>query len=64
MKIQDIIPMIQQKMNWDVNTPVKLFEEVKPDMIDPLTKTKNTFEMAELGDGDILCFQKEYSEQE
>ncbi|KAI9006948.1 ubiquitin carboxyl-terminal hydrolase 5 [Hyaloraphidium curvatum] len=64
LKIQDIIPMIQQRMKWEPDTNVRLFEEVKPEMIDPLTKLKQTFDAAEIGDGDILCFQKELTEQE
>lgn len=64
LKIQDILPIIQERMKWDPNTPLKLFEEVKPDMIDPLVKIKQTFEMAELGDGDILCFQRDLDEQQ
>lgn len=64
LKIQDIIPTILERMKWNPETQLKLFEEVKPDMIDPLTRIKNTFEASELSDGDIICFQKELTEQE
>lgn len=44
-------------------TPLRIYEEVKPTMID-LVNTQITFAKAELGDGDILCFQKELNAQE
>ncbi|KAJ3051463.1 hypothetical protein HK097_007526 [Rhizophlyctis rosea] len=57
-RIQDLIPMINEKMGWAPNTDIRMYEEVKPTMIDKLDKYAITFQQAELGDGDIVCFQK------
>jgi ubiquitin carboxyl-terminal hydrolase 7 len=38
-------------------------QEIKPEMVDAV-KLKATFSSAELGDGDIICFQKEISAEE
>jgi len=45
------------------NTPVKIWEEIKPNMIE-LMKPKATFLQSEIQDGDILCFQADQSEAE
>lgn len=42
---------------------VKLFEEIKPGMIEPL-RPKTTFAQAEIVDGDIICVQRTVSESE
>ncbi|KAJ3129556.1 hypothetical protein HK098_001032 [Nowakowskiella sp. JEL0407] len=63
MKIQDLIPIALERKKLPVDTPVKLWEEVKPTMID-LLKPKNTFVQAELGDGDIICIQPDLSPKE
>ncbi len=62
-RILDVFPDIMAKRGIDPSTPIKLYEEIKPGMID-LVKPKSTFHQAEIGDGDILCFQKELSETE
>ncbi|TPX38452.1 hypothetical protein SeMB42_g06732 [Synchytrium endobioticum] len=63
MKIADLSPILCERVDLPPNTPLKLFEEVKPTMIDTL-KSKITFVQAELGDGDILCYQKELTEHD
>ncbi|TPX31523.1 hypothetical protein SmJEL517_g05139 [Synchytrium microbalum] len=63
MKISDVLPIMAERVDLPPNTPLKLFEEVKPTMIDPL-KFKQSFAQAELGDGDIICYQKEVTDQE
>ncbi|KAJ3011309.1 hypothetical protein HKX48_006911, partial [Thoreauomyces humboldtii] len=62
-RLGDIIPFLVKKANLPEDTPLKLFEEIKPDMID-LLKPKATFSSGELGDGDILCFQRDLTPQE
>ncbi|KAJ3031740.1 UNVERIFIED_CONTAM: hypothetical protein HDU68_000675 [Siphonaria sp. JEL0065] len=52
--IKDALPEILDLAGLQGN--VKLFEEVKPSMIDPLD-TSRSFGLAELGTGDILCVQ-------
>ncbi|KAI8455154.1 ubiquitin thiolesterase [Phakopsora pachyrhizi] len=61
--VSDIIPAINARMNFPENTPLKLYEEIKPGMIDPM-KPKATFLQSEIQDGDIICFQIELSEKE
>lgn len=59
-KIEDLIPSIRKAMSWGdspTNEQLMLWEEIKPNMIEPL-KLKFTLKMAELQDGDIVCFQK------
>ncbi|KNC97639.1 uncharacterized protein SPPG_07108 [Spizellomyces punctatus DAOM BR117] len=62
-KIGDIIPKLLERAKLPPGTPLRLYEEVKPEMID-LLKPKSTFHQAELGDGDIICFQRDLSLQE
>ena len=77
-KVADMVPMIQQLMGWTHNssslpngltngTPspptLALYEEIKHSMIEPM-KPKSTLAMAEIQDGDIVCFQKVLSEKE
>ncbi|EGG09841.1 uncharacterized protein MELLADRAFT_42507 [Melampsora larici-populina 98AG31] len=62
-KVGDVIPAINRRMNFPENTPLKLYEEIKPGMIDPM-KPKATFLQSEIQDGDIICFQIELSDKE
>ncbi|KAK9894556.1 cysteine proteinase [Cystobasidium minutum MCA 4210] len=61
MRVQDLVPMICEKTAVPLGTPLKIYEEIKPNMIE-LMKTKATFLQSEIQDGDILCFQAEPSE--
>lgn len=62
-KVEELVPAILKKMNWPDKTPsgeklqLRLFEEIKPNMIEPM-KAKQSLKAAELQDGDIICFQK------
>lgn len=60
-KIEDLVPLICKKMGWGEKLPgddkIMLWEEIKPTMIENL-KPRMTLKMAELQDGDILCFQR------
>jgi len=55
--------VICEKMRWAPQTPVKLFEEIKPGMIEAM-KPKSTFTQSEIQDGDIICFQSDITEKE
>lgn len=56
-KVAEIAPQICQIMQWDSNTPLLLFEEIKFSMIEPM-KPKQTFQQSEIQNGDIICFQQ------
>ena len=76
-KVADMVPMIIQMMGWTQNSALPngttngtslpptlaLYEEIKHSMIEPM-KPKSTLAMAEIQDGDIVCFQKVLSEKE
>ncbi|KAI9047228.1 hypothetical protein LZ554_008682 [Drepanopeziza brunnea f. sp. 'monogermtubi'] len=61
-KVEDLVPAIVKKMRWPdkmangEKVQLKLFEEIKPSMIEPM-KAKQSLKAAELQDGDIVCFQ-------
>jgi ubiquitin carboxyl-terminal hydrolase 7 len=62
-KVEELVPHILKRMGWPEKnaagekTSLKLFEEIKPQMIDQM-KAKQTLKAAELQDGDIVCFQR------
>ena len=62
-KISDLVPTINERMRWTPGTPLKLYEEIKPGMIE-LMKPKLTFSQSEIQDGDVICFQVDLSEKE
>ncbi|KAJ7582794.1 hypothetical protein C8J56DRAFT_955745 [Mycena floridula] len=62
-KVGDLVPIINEKMRWTPGTPLKLFEEIKPGMIE-LMKHKMSFAQSEIQDGDIICFQVDLPEKE
>ncbi|KAI9647182.1 ubiquitin-specific protease ubp15 [Ciborinia camelliae] len=56
-RVEELAPIILKRMGWPEDTKLKLYEEIKPDMIDAM-KVKISLKAAELQDGDIVCFQK------
>lgn len=62
-KVGDLVPIINERMRWQPTTPLKLYEEIKPGMIEVM-KPKLTFAQSEIQDGDVVCFQVELSEKE
>ncbi len=58
MKIADIVPQLIKSKNLPVSSKLILFEEVKPGMID-FINPELTFNQADIGVGDIICFQVE-----
>ncbi|KAH7923859.1 cysteine proteinase [Leucogyrophana mollusca] len=62
-KVSDLHLLINERMRWTPGTPLKLYEEIKPGMIE-LMKQKLTFAQSEIQDGDVICFQVEHSDKE
>ena len=62
-KVGDLVPTINERMRWTPGTPLKLYEEIKPGMIE-LMKPRFTFLQSEIQDGDVICFQVDISEKE
>jgi ubiquitin carboxyl-terminal hydrolase 7 len=62
-KVSDLFPLINERMRWTPGTPLKLYEEIKPGMIE-LMKHKLTFAQSEIQDGDLICFQVDISDKE
>ncbi|CAG8845048.1 14094_t:CDS:2, partial [Gigaspora margarita] len=62
-KVGNIIPILCEKKNFPPHTPLKIYEEIKPNMIEEM-KPNLTFQQSEIQDGDIICFQKVLTEKE
>ncbi|KAF9172197.1 hypothetical protein BGX20_006156 [Mortierella sp. AD010] len=62
-KVGDIISILNEKKGFPSNTQLKLFEEIKPTMIEPM-KSKSTFQQCEIQGGDIVVFQKDLTQNE
>ncbi|KAG9246426.1 ubiquitin carboxyl-terminal hydrolase-like protein [Calycina marina] len=56
-KVEDLAVAILEKMQWPNETQLRLFEEIKPQMVDAMS-SKQTLKAAELQDGDIVAFQQ------
>lgn len=61
-KIEHLAEILAKRLHID-GVAVKLFEEIKPGMIEPL-RFKTTFSQAEIVDGDIVCVQRTVTELE
>ncbi|CAG8737552.1 19364_t:CDS:10, partial [Gigaspora margarita] len=62
-KVGEIIPILCEKKEFPSHTPLKIYEEIKPNMIEEM-KPKLTFQQSEIQDGDIICFQKALTDKE
>ncbi len=62
-KVADLVPLINERMRWTPGTPLKLYEEIKPGMIEVM-KLKLSFNQSEIQDGDVICFQVDLPEKE
>ncbi|KAI6124860.1 ICP0-binding domain of ubiquitin-specific protease 7-domain-containing protein [Pisolithus croceorrhizus] len=62
-KVQDLHLIIVERMKWTPDVLLRLYEEIKPGMIE-LMKPESTFAENEIGDGDVICFQVEQEEKE
>ncbi|GAA6000863.1 ubiquitin-specific protease UBP15 [Rhodotorula paludigena] len=56
MRVMDLAAQINERMGFPSTVPLKIFEEIKPNMIEPM-KMKATFLQSEIQDGDVVCFQ-------
>ncbi|KAJ1742827.1 ubiquitin-specific protease ubp15 [Coemansia sp. RSA 989] len=59
--VQEIMPKLRAMAGLPPDTPIVLYEEVKPSLIEPIVLTLN-FRQAEIQTGDIICFQIEPSD--
>ncbi|KAF9432060.1 hypothetical protein BGZ76_011315 [Entomortierella beljakovae] len=62
-KVGDIVATLNERKGLPPNTPLKLYEEIKPTMIEPM-KMKSTFQQSEIQGGDIIVFQKDLTPKE
>ncbi|RIB12770.1 ICP0-binding domain of ubiquitin-specific protease 7-domain-containing protein [Gigaspora rosea] len=62
-KVGDIIPILCKAKGFPPHTPVKIYEEIKPNMI-VMMNPKHSFDQSEIQNGDIICFQKALTEEE
>ncbi|PNS16491.1 hypothetical protein CAC42_225 [Sphaceloma murrayae] len=63
-RVMDLATPILELMGWEQGkTNLKLFEEIKPNFVETM-KPKQTLIQSELQDGDIVCFQKHYTDDE
>jgi len=63
MRVADLANKVNERMGYPATTPLKIYEEIKPNMIE-LMKMKATFLQSEIQDGDIVCFQVDMSDRE
>ncbi|XP_065899368.1 ubiquitin carboxyl-terminal hydrolase 7-like isoform X2 [Dysidea avara] len=54
----ELMPALREKVGLDTNTPLLLYEEVKPNMIELIDPNKQLRQLEEIRDGDIICFQR------
>ncbi|XP_052767469.1 ubiquitin carboxyl-terminal hydrolase 7-like isoform X2 [Mya arenaria] len=60
-KGSELMPELNKRAGWPVDTPLLLFEEVKPNLLEMLPNSDLPMEkmLEELMDGDIIVFQKD-----
>ncbi|CAG8722973.1 1688_t:CDS:2, partial [Dentiscutata heterogama] len=61
--VGEIFPILCMKKNLLPNTPIDVYEEIRPDRIDKMYPDF-TFKRSEIINGDIICFQKALTNQE
>ncbi|XP_063230650.1 ubiquitin carboxyl-terminal hydrolase 7 isoform X2 [Bacillus rossius redtenbacheri] len=63
-KVQELIPVLNQRAGFPADTELVLFEEIKPNMVERIDNYAEPLEkvLEELMDGDIIVFQREESE--
>ncbi|RIA93959.1 ubiquitin carboxyl-terminal hydrolase 5 [Glomus cerebriforme] len=62
-KVGDYTRVLCEKKEFPPDTPLKIYEEIKPNMIEEM-KLKSTFQQSEIQDGDIICFQRALTDKE
>ena len=60
-KLSSIVPELVKRASLPAGTPLLIFEEIKPNMLEKVEDLDKPLEhvLEELMDGDILVFQKE-----
>ena len=60
-KTRDLIPLLNRKSGFPPDTPLKLYEEVKPNLVELITELDQPINrvLDELMDGDIIVFQRD-----
>ncbi|KAF9363780.1 hypothetical protein BGX34_003328 [Mortierella sp. NVP85] len=62
-KVNEIVSVLNSRKGFPASTNLKLFEEIKPTMIEPI-RLRSTFLQCEIQDGDIIVFQRDLSSKE
>jgi ubiquitin carboxyl-terminal hydrolase 7 len=57
LKPPNLVPLMNSLVGQSPNTPLLVFEEVKPNMVD-ICRPNLTLRELEISDGDILVFQR------
>jgi len=59
-KVQELIPMLNDRAGFPPDTELMLYEEIKPNLVERITNFNEPLEkvLEELMDGDIIVFQK------
>lgn len=63
-KVQNLMAPICELIGYPTTTPLRLYEEIKSDYIERMSKLNATLIACELQDGDIICCQVELSDAE
>ncbi|XP_011304851.1 ubiquitin carboxyl-terminal hydrolase 7 isoform X2 [Fopius arisanus] len=65
-KVQELIPILNERAGFAADTELALYEEIKPNMVERIENLTEPLEkvLEELMDGDIIVFQKEESANE
>ncbi|KAK0173583.1 hypothetical protein PV328_006757 [Microctonus aethiopoides] len=60
-KVQELIPILNERAGFPPDTELALYEEIKPNMVEKIDNMTEQLEkvLEELMDGDIIVFQKE-----
>ncbi|XP_046987971.1 ubiquitin carboxyl-terminal hydrolase 7 [Schistocerca americana] len=63
-KVQELIPMLNERAGFPADTELILYEEIKPNMVEKIENCNEPLEkvLEELMDGDIIVFQKDERE--
>lgn len=57
-RFADLFPYMWERAGLSPNTPLLLYEEVKPNLIERIDPNLQLGEVDEIRDGDIICFQR------
>ncbi|KAF7994192.1 hypothetical protein HCN44_011461 [Aphidius gifuensis] len=65
-KVQELIPILNERAGFSPDTELILFEEIKPNMVEKIDNLTEPLEkvLEELMDGDIIVFQKDERDME